>query len=410
ESTTPSVGVLITGEGTTSCIEDQQPVLEQVGEHQQVPGIASSATVPAGPAQPTNGTAPAACAVPAAVCPLQNENTSSADAASQDEGTASTRIATDRGSANGSGENAAGIVSTTSLQQSAAASSPPQRTTVRNVEDEVVVERSPKGRFLRFNRRLGVESYKQVYLGFDTETGREVAWNVIPFTRLTGTERNRIQDEINITKSLDHPRIIHCVNAWKNPQREEIYIITERVTGGSLRNYVSRLAGPLKIKVIRDWARQILEGLQYLHSTKPNPVIHRDLKCDNIFINGNVGEILIGELGLSSWLKKDDSRLQSIVGTPGFMAPELYDERYGTPVDIYAFGMVLVELVSRRFPFAECHTSLLEVYLKVMKGEQPRVVKLIKDPNLQDLIQKCLEKDPTLRPSAEEAANHPFFN
>ncbi|CAD7952311.1 unnamed protein product, partial [Amoebophrya sp. A120] len=194
-----------------------------------------------------------------------------------------------------------------------------------------------------------------------------------------------------------------------------VIFITERVTGGSLRNYVNRLGGPLKLKVIRNWAHQILEGLQYLHSTKPNPVIHRDLKCDNIFINGNVGQILIGDLGLSSWLKKDNSRshsgyvAQSIVGTPEFMAPELYDERYGTPVDIYAFGMCLVELTSRQFPFVECQTTM-QVYNKVMKGEQPRVVELIKDPNLKDLIQKCLQKDPNLRPSAEEATNHPFIH
>ncbi|CAD7972354.1 unnamed protein product, partial [Amoebophrya sp. A25] len=277
-----------------------------------------------------------------------------------------------------------------------------------HAEDEVV-EVSPKGRFSRFNRKLGSGSYKQVYLGFDNDTGREVAWNVIPFSRMSPTEKKRIQDEINITKSLDHRRIIHCMNAWKNSEREEVIFITERVTGGSLRSYVNRLGGPLKLKVVRNWACQILEGLEYLHTREP-AVIHRDLKCDNIFINGNVGQILIGDLGLSSTLKmtRTGGMAQSVVGTPEFMAPELYEERYGTPVDIYAFGMCLVEMVSRQFPFAEC-TTTVQVYNKVMNGEQPRVIKRIQDEKLRGLIQACLLKDGKQRPTATEALMFSFL-
>ena len=170
-----------------------------------------------------------------------------------------------------------------------------------------MVERSPKNRFLRFNRKLGAGSYKDVYLGFDTHTGCEVAWNVIGFQHLSKQERKRISEEINIAKTLSNPRIITFVNAWINKQKEEVVFITERVTGGSLRQYFTRLGAPLKMKVIRNWSKQILEGLHYLHNHQPNPVIHRDLKCDNIFINGNVGELLIGDLGLSTALK--DSRV-----------------------------------------------------------------------------------------------------
>eukprot|EP00392_Amoebophrya_sp_AT5.2_P007427 g7442.t1 len=88
-----------------------------------------------------------------------------------------------------------------------------------HAEDEVV-EQSPKGRFSRFNRRLGAGSYKQVYLGFDNDTGREIAWNVISFSKMSETEMKRIQEEISITKSLNHSRIIHCMSAWKNSEHE----------------------------------------------------------------------------------------------------------------------------------------------------------------------------------------------
>ncbi len=189
------------------------------------------------------------------------------------------------------------------------------------------------------------------------------------------------------------------ISAWKNSSKEEVIFITERVTGGSLRTYVNRL-GPdqsLKIRVIRNWAVQILEGLGYLHGLRP-PLIHRDLKLDNLLIHA-YGDVIIGDLGLSSWLpgggvgpgggggggpggpgggpggpdevgsagnphpaQTPGAALpklnQSVVGTPEFMAPELYTERYGTAVDIYSFGLCLAELATRQPPWAECSTTL----------------------------------------------------
>ena len=257
----------------------------------------------------------------------------------------------------------------------------------------------------RFNRKLGSGAYKNVYLGFDNDTGREIAWNVISFNHLSKQERRRISEEITIAKSLDHTRIIKFVNAWINKQKEEVVFITERVTGGSLRSYTMRIGQNLRLKVIRNWCRQILEGLEYLHRQN-NPVIHRDLKCDNIFINGSVGEVLIGDLGLSTTLKQ--SCATSIVGTPEFMAPELYEEKYGTPVDIYAFGMVLLEMVSRQFPYSECQTAG-QIYKKVVCGEKPRVLKRIADRQLRSIVEDCLRLNPDERPTADELLNHPFL-
>ena len=91
---------------------------------------------------------------------------------------------------------------------------------------------------------------------------------------------------------------------------------------------------------------------------------------------------------------------QSVVGTPEFMAPELYEEKYGTAVDIYAFGMCLVEIISQKFPYAEC-TTTGQLFLKVMSGERPEAVKRIRDPALRKIVQDCLQVDPKLRPTAE---------
>ena len=65
------------------------------------------------------------------------------------------------------------------------------------------------------------------------------------------------------------------------------------------------------MKAIKGWARQILMGLNYLHSHNP-PIVHRDLKCDNIFINGNQGEVKIGDLGLATFLERANA--ESVIG------------------------------------------------------------------------------------------------
>lgn len=66
------------------------------------------------------------------------------------------------------------------------------------------------------------------------------------------------------------------------------------------------------VRALKKWSRQILEGLSYLHSHDP-PVIHRDLKCDNIFVNGNQGEVKIGDLGLAAILQQARSA-HSVIG------------------------------------------------------------------------------------------------
>jgi WNK lysine deficient protein kinase len=169
--------------------------------------------------------------------------------------------------------------------------------------------------------------------------------------RLPKQDRLRIKSEIDLIKKLDHPNIIHFISAWHNNDKQEVVFITEMITGGSLKKYVKRIIRP-RLKVVKRWCKEILKGLVYLHEQKPHPIIHRDLKCDNIFINSHSGDIRIGDLGLSTPMQK--SFTTSVLGTPEFMAPELYEECYGTPVDIYAFGMCVLEMLTLEQPYKEC--------------------------------------------------------
>jgi WNK lysine deficient protein kinase len=119
--------------------------------------------------------------------------------------------------------------------------------------------------------------------------------------------------------------------------------------------------------VIKRWCRGILNGLNYLHSQEPYPIIHRDLKCDNIFINASNGGCLIGDLGLAA-LYTDWKA--TVLGTPEYMAPEVFDEHYGPKVDIYSFGMCVLEMCTARAPYSECKNPG-SIYKKITNFEKP---------------------------------------
>jgi len=91
----------------------------------------------------------------------------------------------------------------------------------------------------------------------------------------------------------------------------------------------------------------------------------------------------------------------AIVGTPEFMAPEVYEESYGTAVDIWAFGMTFLELVTRESPYAEC-VNVGDVYRKVANGTLPAVIDKILDEQVVEIIHRCLKMDPLDRPTADD--------
>ncbi|KAI8901435.1 kinase-like domain-containing protein, partial [Globomyces pollinis-pini] len=267
----------------------------------------------------------------------------------------------------------------------------------------------PTGRFERYRKSLGKGAHKEVFKAFDQEEGVEVAWNQIRVGTFSSPDVNRYTREIQILESLRNDNIINILHSWRapssQPDKDDIFFITELMTSGTLTSYVKKTKGSIKPKIIRNWCKQILSGLHYLH-TREHPIIHRDLKGDNIFINGNNGQAKIGDLGLAAI--KATQHLSSVLGTPQFMAPELYDERYDEKVDIYAFGMVILEILSKNYPYSEC-TNPAQIYRKVSSGIKPAALYKIEDLEIRAFVDLCLEHDPEKRPSAEQLLNHPFL-
>lgn len=171
--------------------------------------------------------------------------------------------------------------------------------------------------------------------------------------KFTKAERQRFIEEAEMLKQLQHPNIVRFYDYWEDTKSrpKKIILVTELMTSGTLKAYVQRFKKQDKskrLKVIKNFAMQILKGLSYLHNRSP-PVIHRDLKCDNLFVTGQSGQVKIGDLGLAT-LKKS-SFAKSVIGTPEFMAPEMYSEQYDESIDVYAFGMCLLEMATGEYPY-----------------------------------------------------------
>lgn len=99
----------------------------------------------------------------------------------------------------------------------------------------------------------------------------------------------------------------------------------------------------------------------------------------------------------------------SILGTPEFMAPELYDEDYTELVDIYSFGMCVLEMVTMEIPYSECD-NVAKIYKKVSSGVRPQALSnKVKDPEVKAFIERCLAQ-PRARPSAAQLLRDPFFD
>eukprot|EP00803_Ostreobium_quekettii_P008890 evm.model.scf_1961.2 EVM.evm.TU.scf_1961.2 scf_1961:21805-28567(-) len=247
------------------------------------------------------------------------------------------------------------------------------------------------------------------YKGQDTQSGEVVAWNQLPVSGVVDEgERGEFEARVAALLALSHPNVLKLHACWIDEGQQTMNYLTEYFNPGPLRRHRKsrkRLSG----KAMREWTWQILQGLLYLHEQNP-PMIHRELRCDTVFIHGTTGDVKVANLGLSTLIGGKLSNCNSVIGSPEFMAPELFKgEKHDAKVDVYGFGMLLLELATQEFPYRECKNTgeLLDCF---EHGRLPQALFKVDDLDARDLIEMCISHDPEERPESKHLLGHPFFD
>ena len=261
---------------------------------------------------------------------------------------------------------------------------------------KTITNKSSDGRYICYNEILGRGAYKIVYKGYDTHNGIDVAWNSINVDNLSKRGMKSIMNEINILEEIspDNAFIVDLFDSWIDTNDTNIILITEIALSGTLLDYMGGkppYTKRINMKIIKNWCAQLLGVINFLHINK---IVHRDLKLNNILYNANTGNILLCDFGLAN---KCEHVLNDVVGTPRYMAPEIYEGNYDEKVDIWSFGMCMLELITGEMPYI--NKPLGTIYKNVTSGVLPSNINKIKNIKSKNIILSCLNNDQALRPS-----------
>ena len=245
--------------------------------------------------------------------------------------------------------------------------------------------------------------FGHVYLCKDENTGQKVAMKSIKCSGSTLEERKKLQQEIEICKTLNHEHIVNYYGSQHNDVSIEIFM--EYMEGKSIWNLVSR-NGALSEKRAGRFCRQILEGLVYLHNVKN--IIHRDIKGANVLLDTN-GNCKLADFGGSKILEtiKSTSSCYSFKGTIFWMSPEVIKgEKYGRKADIWSFGCTVLEMLTARRPWPklEGHSAIFQIGINSIIPPFPPDISSI----CVELLRDCLQRDPSNRPAAEDLLQYEF--
>jgi mitogen-activated protein kinase kinase kinase len=268
---------------------------------------------------------------------------------------------------------------------------------------------------------IGQGSFGSVYLALHAITGELMAVKQVEMPTDTGTamdtkKKNMVEalkHEIGLLRELKHTNIVSYLGS--NSDDSHLNIFLEYVPGGSVATMLVNY-GPLGESLITNFVRQILTGLQYLHSSG---IIHRDIKGANILVD-NKGTVKISDFGISKRVEastlltpaaKKGAQRVSLQGSVFWMAPEVVRQTaYTKKADIWSLGCLIVEMLTGQHPHPNCTQmqAIFKIGNKTGVDASPTIPEGASE-ELKAFLGMTFRGEHEQRPTAEELLKHTWI-
>ncbi|KAJ4702200.1 putative Protein kinase [Melia azedarach] len=245
---------------------------------------------------------------------------------------------------------------------------------------------------LKYEHKIASGSYGDLYKG--TFRSQDVAIKVLSTEHLNENIQREFAQEVYIMRKVRHKNVVQFIGACTRPPR--LCIVTEYMSGGSMYDYLHRQKGNFELLSLLRVAIDISKGMNYLHR---NNIIHRDLKAANLLMDEN-GVVKVADFGVAR-VQAQSGVMTAETGTYRWMAPEVIEHKpYNQKADVFSFGVLLWELLTGKLPYEDL-TPLQAAVGVVQKGLRPTIPQHT-HPKLVDLLKRCWQQDPLLRPEFSE--------
>ncbi|CAH6719670.1 serine/threonine-protein kinase Bck1p/SLK1/SSP31 [[Candida] jaroonii] len=296
--------------------------------------------------------------------------------------------------------------------------------TSREIE-KGIVSKLRKGKYEEFawikGELIGRGSFGSVYIALNVTTGEMIAVKqvIVPSTfsaqakSKTYEGLDALHKEVETMKDLDHINIVQYLGF---EQKNDTYSLFLEYVGGGSISACLKSYGSFEESLVKYIIKQVLEGLQYLHS---NGILHRDLKADNLLLDID-GTCKISDFGISK--RSTDIYVNnaemSMQGTVFWMAPEVIDsivedkkQGYSAKIDIWSLGCVVLEMFAGNRPWS--NEAVISAIYKIGKTKLappiPEGIKHLISAEAKDFINQCFVINPEQRPTAKELLKHDFL-
>ncbi|KAI1294847.1 Mitogen-activated protein kinase kinase kinase 7 [Halotydeus destructor] len=207
-------------------------------------------------------------------------------------------------------------------------------------------------------------------------------------------EKQSFVTEVAALSRVDHPNIIELYGASTSGP---VFLVMEYAEGGSLYNVLHCMPHvEYSAAHAISWSYQCAQGVNYLHSMQPRPLVHRDLKPPNLLLVNGGTVIKICDFGTACNVQ---TQMTNNRGSAAWMAPEVFETcSYTEKCDIFSWGIILWEVLSRKKPYENLGGPPFAIMWAIHKGDRPPLLKNC-PAVIESLMTRCWEKDPAERPS-----------